>query len=50
MGFSFEKIIEGLAVPALIAGLAMGLKGLYYARKGSGGEGSAAAAPAAGTA
>ena len=50
MGYNFQTIIEGLAVPALVAGMAMGLKGLYYARKGSGGQGSAIAEPAGGVA
>jgi AAHS family 4-hydroxybenzoate transporter-like MFS transporter len=40
MGWSFSNIIQILAVPLLVAAIAMGLKGLYYARNGSGGEGA----------
>ena len=46
LGWSFETIVKGLAVPALVAAIAMALKGLYYARNGSGGEGSALSQPA----
>jgi AAHS family 4-hydroxybenzoate transporter-like MFS transporter len=49
LGWDFERIIQGLAIPALVAAVAIAIKGLYYARRRSGGEGEAAA-PEPGTA
>ncbi|HTK36092.1 MAG TPA: MFS transporter [Caulobacteraceae bacterium] len=44
LGWSFSNIIQVLAVPLMAAAIAMGLKGIYYARKDSGDEGAAALA------
>jgi AAHS family 4-hydroxybenzoate transporter-like MFS transporter len=45
LGWSFSGIIQILAAPLLVAAAAMALKGLYYSRKGSGGEGAVLLAP-----